>query len=99
MKDYCKLIYIFKGISSLFVMTMQSFYVTESLPSTPYVKAVDIFTGISITFIFAAFIETIYVHICYSQSGGKTTYSNASDIEAEKVILYKYSIKVFEALL
>lgn len=50
------------GIGTLLTLSVQVWNINEDLPKVPYSKAIDYFTGISLTFVFVAFLETCTVH-------------------------------------
>jgi cation transporter family protein len=50
------------GLSSLLVMALQTSRLNERLPEVAYAKALDLFTGLSLTFAFVALLESVIVN-------------------------------------
>nr|XP_022913136.1 glutamate-gated chloride channel-like [Onthophagus taurus] len=59
------------GIGVLLSTSLQVSYVNSNMPKVPYTKAIDIFTGMTLTFIFCALLETIFVHVTEVKSTRK----------------------------
>lgn len=51
-------------ISALFVLATQVAQINQTFPRTGYTKAVDTWTGICLTFVFAVLLEFCTVHFC-----------------------------------
>ena len=70
------------GITTVLAMTTLLFGVQSSLPSVPYIKAVDLFMIVSFACVFAALIEFAIVNYLSSREKGR------NDIKLRKYSKY-----------
>ncbi|XP_042209304.1 glutamate-gated chloride channel-like [Homarus americanus] len=62
------------GVTTLLTMSTQNAGINQSLPPVSYTKAIDVWTGVCLTFVFGALLEFALVN-----------YASRSDIQREKV--------------
>ena len=53
---------VFLVVTTLMIMTVLIFFINSSFPSVNYTKAIDIWTGVCLTFVFGALIEIVLVN-------------------------------------
>lgn len=65
---------IFPGVTTLLTMATQSSGINASLPPVSYTKAIDVWTGVCLTFVFGALLEFALVN-----------YASRSDMHRENM--------------
>lgn len=76
-----------KGISTILCMSLMVYLVNSEFPKVSYTRAIDIFTGISLTNCFLTLLVTIFIH---SKDDAKEVKENFcketnQDVEVSKV--------------
>ncbi|KAK3864844.1 hypothetical protein Pcinc_029506 [Petrolisthes cinctipes] len=66
------------GVTTLLTMSTQTAGINQSLPPVSYTKAIDVWTGMCLTFVFSALLEFALVN-----------YASRSDMQREKLKLHR----------
>lgn len=85
--------YFLIGVTSTFSLTFLIFQANKDFPKVPYIRAVDIFTGVVLTLTAGTLLETILVHVSESKHKPMEEKDDAIKDDVEKVL--NTSIKYF----
>ena len=75
------------NLIALFVMAVQTSRFNEQLPKVSYSKAIDLFTGLTLTFIFLALLETVIVNYMRRKESGESSEDKTASEDPESEAL------------